>query len=381
MKKRLVLLITLVVSLFIYSGKVEAGADDIYTFAIDDSANVTQDVLRNAMCTEETDSCQYVCKQENFTDYGEQSDFANCPYGVDKFYINYNSKKNELSSLKEKLKSRTCGNVNCYKYVTDTYCSKHEEDKVCIALKENKGSSPDNDECSFEIILQNSDKLNLKFNFSVKDKLTIHPAGDVSGIVANENEKITGQEDIIYFYNKGSNFASFEREIIEKYNSNGKKCPSIKFCRDQNKNGYAIWYTELDKCDSKIYSGNAEQTVDEDGMNSGIDYGHGGDSGKIDEGSDVETCGDLFGDELLDKINSYFGVIKLIVPILLIGFGIFDFSKAVFENEEGMKKARQKFIMRIVAAILFFLLPVFIKFILSLANNVWSFINPDTCIR
>ena len=100
-----------------------------------------------------------------------------------------------------------------------------------------------------------------------------------------------------------------------------------------------------------------------------------------DKNSDINDCKSLFGDELYDKINEYFGLIRLLIPILLIGYGILDFSKAVFSNEEDMKKIRKKFIMRIVAAVLFFLLPVFLKLILSLANNVWSFINPDTCIR
>ena len=74
--------------------------------------------------------------------------------------------------------------------------------------------------------------------------------------------------------------------------------------------------------------------------------------------------------------------IRIIVPILLIVFGILDFSKAVFSSkEENIKKSRETFFKRILAAILVFLAPIFVELILSLANQVWDVINADTCIR
>ena len=62
--------------------------------------------------------------------------------------------------------------------------------------------------------------------------------------------------------------------------------------------------------------------------------------------------------------------------------GILDFSKATFSSgEDNMKKIREKFFRRIIAAILVFLSPIFIKLILKLANSVWGWISPETCIR
>ena len=68
------------------------------------------------------------------------------------------------------------------------------------------------------------------------------------------------------------------------------------------------------------------------------------------------------------------------VSEILIGFGILDFTKAIFEQDDDkLKKAQKKFLMRILIAVLFFLLPVLVKLLLNIANNVWSFISPNTC--
>ena len=94
----------------------------------------------------------------------------------------------------------------------------------------------------------------------------------------------------------------------------------------------------------------------------------------------VYTCKDLLGEELLNKINQYLNIVKICIPILLIGFGIVDFTKATFANDEdAMKKSQKRFIKRIIIAIIIFLVPIFVNLILSLANEVWSFISPNSC--
>lgn len=96
---------------------------------------------------------------------------------------------------------------------------------------------------------------------------------------------------------------------------------------------------------------------------------------------DDDSC-DLFDKDLIDFINKIMQWIRIFVPILLIGLGILDFTKAVFsKNEDDMKKSREKFIKRIIAAVAVFLVPMFVNFILDLANSVWSWINPNTCIK
>lgn len=96
----------------------------------------------------------------------------------------------------------------------------------------------------------------------------------------------------------------------------------------------------------------------------------------------IDDCASLFGDELVEKINDFMDIFKIAVPILLIGFGIVDFTKAVFSSkEDDMTKSKKTFFKRIIAAILVFIAPIFINLILSLANEVWGNITPDTCIK
>lgn len=101
-----------------------------------------------------------------------------------------------------------------------------------------------------------------------------------------------------------------------------------------------------------------------------------------DNDKEFKNCEDLIGKDAVDLINKVMKWIRIIVPFLLIVFGILDFSKAVFSSkEENIKKSRETFFKRILAAILVFLAPIFVELILSLANQVWDVINADTCIR
>ena len=95
----------------------------------------------------------------------------------------------------------------------------------------------------------------------------------------------------------------------------------------------------------------------------------------------IESCKDLFGEDFLKKLNKYLNIVKIAVPIILIGYGVLDFSKAMFSGTDDMKKAQKNFLLRILAAILFFLLPIFVNLVLTLGNKVWSNINPDICIK
>lgn len=96
---------------------------------------------------------------------------------------------------------------------------------------------------------------------------------------------------------------------------------------------------------------------------------------------EINSCGDLFSNDLIKEINKVMNIIRIAVPILLIIFGIVDFFKATFDNnEDEMKKNRERFIKRIIAAIIVFLVPFFVNLVLDVANTVWSDINSDTCI-
>lgn len=91
---------------------------------------------------------------------------------------------------------------------------------------------------------------------------------------------------------------------------------------------------------------------------------------------------DLFDGETLKLIDDIMNIIRICVPILLVILGMTDFLRATFsDNEDNMKKDRERFIKRILAAIIVFIVPIFVNLILSIANKVWSDISPETCIK
>lgn len=79
------------------------------------------------------------------------------------------------------------------------------------------------------------------------------------------------------------------------------------------------------------------------------------------------SCSEILGEGVLSIIQEIFNIIKIAAPILLILYGIFDFSKAVITNDnDGLKKASSNFIKRALAAIAIFFLPFIINLILNM---------------
>ena len=93
----------------------------------------------------------------------------------------------------------------------------------------------------------------------------------------------------------------------------------------------------------------------------------------------IVDCKGLLGQDLIDKINDYLDIIKIAVPIIVIGFGTFDFTKAIFGGEEDMKKAQQAFLKRIAIALIIFITPTIVNLLLKVANTVWPIISPSSC--
>lgn len=79
-------------------------------------------------------------------------------------------------------------------------------------------------------------------------------------------------------------------------------------------------------------------------------------------------------------------LIQVVVPILLIIWGMIDFAKAVIGGDEDKIKAGQKvFIKRLIAAVVVFLVVTIVKLLVSLVgqlgvegaagNGVWECVN------
>ena len=71
--------------------------------------------------------------------------------------------------------------------------------------------------------------------------------------------------------------------------------------------------------------------------------------------------------------------IRILVPIALIGFGVVDFLTAMTSaKEDEMKKSTQRFIRRVIAAILIFLAPILVNILFDLINKTGG-TNYTTC--
>lgn len=100
------------------------------------------------------------------------------------------------------------------------------------------------------------------------------------------------------------------------------------------------------------------------------DYRKGTDLGDVDS-SKLNQCG--ISDKIVNFISKVVKWIKYIAPVIVIILGILDFIKAIASSsEDEMKKTQGRFIKRVLAAAILFLVPFIIQFILEafhLVNN------------
>lgn len=91
-------------------------------------------------------------------------------------------------------------------------------------------------------------------------------------------------------------------------------------------------------------------------------------------------CESLIGEEMIAFINKGMNIIKLVVPIIVIGLGVVDIAKAVFaSNDDDMKKAQKTFFKRLIIAVIIFFSPILVNFIIDITNEAAGFFNSGTC--
>lgn len=187
---------------------------------------------------------------------------------------------------------------------------------------------------------------------------------------------IYGEKFIKTYTNNKLDYVGMDKSIMDLYYESKKYCPTTIFhYGDKGMEKFSV--TKSGACpilpnvhcksaklkDSKIIVENTSTIV-------------------TPPNKDIKSCEDLFSEKTRAIIDSIMKWIRIFVPILLIGLGILDFTKAVFsKSEDDMKKSREKFIKRIIAAVAVFLVPIFVNLILDLANMAWNNISSDTCIR
>lgn len=77
----------------------------------------------------------------------------------------------------------------------------------------------------------------------------------------------------------------------------------------------------------------------------------------------------IFGENTWNFIKSMYKIIKNLIPVLIIVLGIVDFLRVVFSGEEkDMKASGTRFLKRILAGIIFILLPALILFLFNIVG-------------
>lgn len=85
--------------------------------------------------------------------------------------------------------------------------------------------------------------------------------------------------------------------------------------------------------------------------------------------------------EIWALIGKILLIFKIIIPILIIIFGMIDLGKAVVASKDDeIKKAVKSLGMRAIAGVFIFFIPTLVGFVISLAGG-WSDVDADykTC--
>lgn len=83
-------------------------------------------------------------------------------------------------------------------------------------------------------------------------------------------------------------------------------------------------------------------------------------------------CGGIaVPDNLFNLVATIIRIIKIVVPILLIIWGMLDFAKSVVaKKEEDIKKYQKAFISRLISAVLVFLVITIVQLVVNLLAGV-----------
>ena len=76
-------------------------------------------------------------------------------------------------------------------------------------------------------------------------------------------------------------------------------------------------------------------------------------------------------DTLFNTVATIINGIRIVVPILLVIWGMLDFAKSVIaKKEEDIKKYQKAFVSRLISALLVFLVITIVQLAVSLVNGV-----------
>ena len=97
------------------------------------------------------------------------------------------------------------------------------------------------------------------------------------------------------------------------------------------------------------------------------------------DAADSTLCeGILVPNALFNVVSTIIKGIKIVVPILLIIWGMMDFTKSVVaKKEEDIKKYQKAFVSRLISALIVFLIVFVVQLAVNLVSGVEDQTNPD----
>lgn len=83
--------------------------------------------------------------------------------------------------------------------------------------------------------------------------------------------------------------------------------------------------------------------------------------------ADVNCSTFLGNPNIKELIKEIYSIFKYLALTLTVGLGMLDFLKAITGNDAGdLKKSAEKFLKRIIAVVVLFLIPILIDFLLGI---------------
>ena len=95
--------------------------------------------------------------------------------------------------------------------------------------------------------------------------------------------------------------------------------------------------------------------------------------------ADVTCNGVTIPGSVVGLIRTAIFIIQVVVPILLILWGMLDFAKGIIgQDEDKIKAGQKKFIQRLIAAIIVFLIVTVVQLVITAVGNLQGTGNQAT---
>jgi len=170
-----------------------------------------------------------------------------------------------------------------------------------------------------------------------------------------------------------ANYCVLQKNTLDKYVEQGNQ-----LLKDAEKNG--ITGTEVEELKSAIQTANESSEKYKDAESQGLGIAPPGAIGVVGLATgDPMTCESLKYTETYKIVKSVFTWIQIAAPIMLVIFGVVDFTKAVAASDnDAIKKAQGAFVKRVIIAAIIILLPFIVDLLLSLLDGALGN-NVSTC--